>query len=282
MYYNSLKYRRGQIWKRKYKSTSFQEGVQSRNRPYLIISNNAGNASSPVVIALKITSNSIKSEKSINVPFINCDGEENVILCNQIETISKTELVDYIEEVNPEILDKVSESLALATGIEYKTDLHKTVSEIYKLLNKFEVAKANQISDVERDQNQISKTAEELQRLYIDLAKYWESSAEDLKSKTRLDPMNEYLVKRELTAQPVVEDSLEDEVNALKETTHKRVYRRWTKESLEAFFEDLKVLSREEMLNKYEVKSKASLSNMIWVNRQKYLKLTGHEYGSEE
>lgn len=135
MYYGAITYRRGQVWWRARKDEDTEErlpGVTTRNRPYLIISSDRGNASSPSVLTAKLTT-STKDPKSVNVQFTDDQGYTRTVLCNQIEAVPKQELTEYITTLNDKTMDEVSKALCKALGIEYwrldKLPLPKTYSD---------------------------------------------------------------------------------------------------------------------------------------------------------
>lgn len=118
MYYGAITYRRGQVWWRTRKDEEQLPGVTTRNHPYLIISSDRGNASSPSVLTAKLTT-STKDPKSVNVQFTDDQGYTRTVLCNQIEAVPKQELTKYIVTLNDKTMDEVSKTLCKALGIEY-------------------------------------------------------------------------------------------------------------------------------------------------------------------
>jgi len=113
----ALKYARGTIWSIDNFLNQVEQGVQSGRRPCVIISNDMGNASNDSVIVAMITSK-LKTNVMVNVPFVNVRGEENVVLCNQIHTVSKKWLKDpMLGILNSETMKKIDKALALSLEI---------------------------------------------------------------------------------------------------------------------------------------------------------------------
>jgi mRNA-degrading endonuclease toxin of MazEF toxin-antitoxin module len=108
--HNTNKYVQGSVWKwtrKEYAGNS--AGVQSSERPVLIISNDTFNAHSQSVNCVSITS--ILKESPVHVPlYITMDSH---IQCEQIHTVSKSELVEYKGMVPAGILSNVKVKLRL-------------------------------------------------------------------------------------------------------------------------------------------------------------------------
>lgn len=105
-------YIQGSIWiwvQRTSNKTELKQGVQSSGRPVMIISNDVFNQHSPSVNCLTITSE--LKHSPVHVPFI-LDVESH-IQCEQIHTISKSELVEYKGVVAPITLSNVKSKLSI-------------------------------------------------------------------------------------------------------------------------------------------------------------------------
>ncbi len=92
-------------------------------RPVLIISNNANNTYSCTVIVAAIT-----GKKKKNLPIhvtINADGlaTESIVLLEQIRTIDKSRLKDYIGCLDKEAMAKVDKAIEISLGLEYLEEL---------------------------------------------------------------------------------------------------------------------------------------------------------------
>ena len=129
---------RGQIYWCDFGSEKIQ-GVQSGIRPAIILSNNVGNKFSPTIIVSAITS---RIEKSNKVPthlrINNCGLKtESVVLLEQVYTINKYKLGNYIgciDEVNLKRIDKIiGVSMGEVRPIDkLKNDLREEIERQFK------------------------------------------------------------------------------------------------------------------------------------------------------
>lgn len=87
-------------------------------RPVLVVQNNVGNKYSPTVVVLPIS-----SAKKTNMPtHIRIFGskmlsENSVILAEQIRTIDRNRLKDYVGSVGLEIMEKVDMAMKISIGV---------------------------------------------------------------------------------------------------------------------------------------------------------------------
>ena len=94
-------------------------------RPVLIIQNDVGNKYSPTVIAAAITSRMGKTKlpTHIDIPGINAGlTKDSVILLEQIRTIDKCRLVEYIGKATPEEMEFIEKALLVSVGINKRND----------------------------------------------------------------------------------------------------------------------------------------------------------------
>ncbi len=87
-------------------------------RPVLILQNNTGNKHSPTVIAAAITTSRTKTNLPTHVPLdslpqLRCDS---TVLLEQIRTIDKRRLLEWVCTATPEIMDKVDAALTISVG----------------------------------------------------------------------------------------------------------------------------------------------------------------------
>ncbi len=87
-------------------------------RPVLIIQNNIGNRYSPTVIAAAITASRTKTSLPTHVPL---DGLPQLrygstAMLEQLRTIDKRRLMEWICAATPEIMSKVDAALAVSVG----------------------------------------------------------------------------------------------------------------------------------------------------------------------
>ena len=103
---------------------SFDEGIgseQTGKRPVLIIQNNIGNKYSPTVIVALITKHCkamyIPTHtllKTIDTPFLKYNS---IVLTEQIRTIDKTRLLEYLGTINSYQLDEVNKALKISLAL---------------------------------------------------------------------------------------------------------------------------------------------------------------------
>ncbi len=95
---------------------SEQEGY----RPVLIIQNDVGNRHSPTVIIASITSKADAKAKQPTHYFINAENGlklPSIVLLEQLRTISKQRLEDYIGRLDEKHIQGVNRALAVSVGL---------------------------------------------------------------------------------------------------------------------------------------------------------------------
>lgn len=113
------KVRRGQIY---YADLGQVEGSEQGGvRPVLVIQNNVGNRYSPTVIVAAITSQINKAKLpthlELNKALCSLD-RESMILFEQIRTIDKSRLKDYIGSIPADLNSKIDTALIISLGIK--------------------------------------------------------------------------------------------------------------------------------------------------------------------
>lgn len=97
------------------------EHEQRGKRPALVIQNNKGNANSPNVIVLPMTSSGRKFTNQPTHVFIpaSCSGllRDSVVLCESPECISKSRLERYLTTLSNEYMEKIAVATLLSTSI---------------------------------------------------------------------------------------------------------------------------------------------------------------------
>lgn len=93
---------------------------QNGTRPVLIISNDVGNKYSPTVIVAAITSRKTKSKLPTHYPLSEVKGlpADSVVLLEQIRTIDKKRLGNYIGNLAIEIITEINQSLLVSLGMK--------------------------------------------------------------------------------------------------------------------------------------------------------------------
>lgn len=105
---------RGQVWWITTETIN-QGSKQNKSRPWLIVSNDVCNDKSPVLTAVPLTT----ADKG-NYPFhvaVNNFGTTNLILCEQITSIEKSQCERYMYSVSVEVMNKVNSAILLQLGI---------------------------------------------------------------------------------------------------------------------------------------------------------------------
>ena len=112
---------RGQVWflVDPYLPREYDGSVQGKNRPWLIVSNDSCNQSSPILTAVPLTTQP-KSDLPVHVAF-NDGKQPQTILCEQIRTISEQLLYNngsyYKYTLSPDIMQEVDNALAIQLNI---------------------------------------------------------------------------------------------------------------------------------------------------------------------
>lgn len=94
-------------------------------RPVLIIQNDVGNHFSPTVIAASITSRKRKHRLPTHVFLpVSTDGLRNdsIVLLEQVRTIDRRRLGDYIGRLDETAMEAVDAALAISIGIKEKEE----------------------------------------------------------------------------------------------------------------------------------------------------------------
>ncbi len=104
---------------------------QSGVRPVLIVQNNVGNKYSPTVIAAAITSRRTKARLPTHVQVGKAPGmfPDSIIMLEQLRTLDKSRLLDYISAVQPDTMLAVNQAINISVGQDggesddtYRTD----------------------------------------------------------------------------------------------------------------------------------------------------------------
>lgn len=101
------KFLRGDVWYYEPSIKTETEGIISGNRPVLIISNNKFNRYSPVVNILPITSQQKTSPVHIDVTI----KHKSQIQCEQISTINKCDLKEFVTTISSRKMQEVDRKL---------------------------------------------------------------------------------------------------------------------------------------------------------------------------
>lgn len=194
-----IEFKRGQVWmyKDNIHTDKLTKGLQLGTRPCLIISSDKGNLSSSCVTVLMITSKDYKSRLSINVKFINNNGEDNVILCNQVSTVSKCNLFKYIGTLSDQKMEEVESSYLEANGMEqYADNANSTLAKIERLISRLETCKGHRYMNEDVENEKVKDVATRLEELYKDLAAFYEKTSEEIMND--INPIMDFYNRRDL------------------------------------------------------------------------------------
>lgn len=103
---------------------------QGGRRPVVIIQNNIGNQHSPTVIVAAVTSHtSTKARLPVHVELPDNVGlEKNCIaLMEQIRTIDKSRLKNYVGKLDETTMHRLDKSLGISVGLLHKVDWSKGI-----------------------------------------------------------------------------------------------------------------------------------------------------------
>lgn len=114
-----------------------QDGsIQSGKRPVLILQNDMGNKHSPVVTICPISSKINKMRLPTHVQLNDCGlVKPSFALVEQIQTMCKNSLLNYIGDVNETIMKRINIACKIQLGISEQFDIQEFIN-LCKLKNK--------------------------------------------------------------------------------------------------------------------------------------------------
>ena len=161
-----LKVRRGDVFICNQKFTN-NGSVENKTRPVVVVSNNKGNMSSTTCVVCPITSR----DKTV-IPsqvLYKYDGKSQVILCEQIKTVSISDLSSFVGYLSDEVMNEVDIALSIQLGLDKKEySIEKAISFIEdtftKVLRMKQVESKTTISEQELEDIavRIAKTVDNL------------------------------------------------------------------------------------------------------------------------
>lgn len=92
--------------------------VQYGRRPVLIIQNDKGNIFSPNTIVIPFTGMHNKSRLPTHVTVREGLLKPSIALCEQILTISKSQIGEYIGRLTPKTMQKINEAIKISLSLE--------------------------------------------------------------------------------------------------------------------------------------------------------------------
>ena len=93
---------------------------QGGNRPVLVIQNNVGNSFSSTVIVAPSTTQIKKmcQMTHIGIPPISDLPQDSMVMLEQIRTIDKSRLGEYVGCLDDDVMDRIDEALGISVGLE--------------------------------------------------------------------------------------------------------------------------------------------------------------------
>lgn len=99
-----------------------QGSEQGGLRPVIIVQNNIGNRYSPTTIIAPLTTNVDKKQSQpthYQLPAVSGLQDESIVLLEQIRTIDKSRLLDYIGHLDYPYYDGLNHALSISVGIPH-------------------------------------------------------------------------------------------------------------------------------------------------------------------
>lgn len=93
--------------------------VQTGLRPVVIVQNNIGNEYSPTTIIACMTTKTKKLNQSTHIIFNGIPKKlrKSVILCEQLYTVNKSELGEYVGQLNPKEVKLLNQALKMSLAL---------------------------------------------------------------------------------------------------------------------------------------------------------------------
>lgn len=88
---------------------------QEGGRPGIVVSNDIGNKYAPVVSVVYLTKKPKNQQATHTV--VDCNGTPSTVLCEQIYTISKSKIGDFIARCSEDEMHAVNNALLIALGL---------------------------------------------------------------------------------------------------------------------------------------------------------------------
>ena len=148
MSYDLVRFERGQVWYIRGYGTSTPVGhEQSKDRPWLVLSDRKFNSSAGMVTAVPITSRDNITTPA-QVMFVNDKSKNNVILCEQIKTFDTAcYKFEYLGALSDELMEKVDKALAFHLGLNINSvDLNLLLESVESVVQRIIDAKKADLS----------------------------------------------------------------------------------------------------------------------------------------
>lgn len=144
------KYLRGQVWVYTPENTNDEKEptyVQKGKRPCVIVSNDVANYHSKTVVVLPCTT-AIKNDIPTHAHFKNVEnGLVNVVMAEQIVTIDKRQLGEYVGMLDDTTMSEINDAMMLELGITDVLAFYSNEVAEKPVTNKTVYGKGNVVTD---------------------------------------------------------------------------------------------------------------------------------------
>jgi mRNA interferase MazF len=105
---------------------------QGDTRPVLVVQNNKGNKHSPTIVIVPISCNLNKNPLPTHViiPYLSGLKSDSLALAEQIRTIDRSRIGEYIGRIGDDVQSKIDTALAIGIGIDIR---HSPKGEMFVL-----------------------------------------------------------------------------------------------------------------------------------------------------
>lgn len=235
---NAIKYVRGSVWQYKdpNKNSKFNrsDSVQGGDRPVIVISSDIGNATSPVVTVVPVSSQ-VSKDLSINVKFKTDKGADNIALCNQIFTTSTSNLQGYKYIVESSDMDKIESGILESLGMSkyiHNYDCEYSFEQLKSVIDSLVS------SEVKSKCTSNLVTADYIRNIISDLVNQEYKNVESGNKKQNIDTSSSKNTSKKTRCKK-----------------NKSNERNWTQEYCEDFILDFETLPRDEFMKKYNIEN---------------------------
>ena len=91
---------------------------QGGERPVIVVQNNIGNKYSPTIIVIAVSSRCYNKELPVHVELQNeCLAKKSIALLEQVRTIDKSRLIEYIGKVSRREMNEIEKALYVSLDI---------------------------------------------------------------------------------------------------------------------------------------------------------------------
>ena len=256
---------RGQVWyliDNHIPAVHYEGSVQGKNRPWLIVSNNMCNQSSPIYTVVPLTT-AAKNNLPVHVDIL-AEGKNQTILCEQIRTVPQNIFNEsgshYMFTLSESIMKLVDEALAIQLGLQIvfpNSDRYwESLSNLIRVKVKEAVAQSK-VSNLD-----INNVATLLNAQVDKIVQEEVPAREEIKARLAPQPV-----------QSVVENACDNPPTKEKPNSwvpHKKTKsrRKWSTEDMKKFLEDCEKYTSKDLSEKYGMEIKT-----IYVTKYKFKKI---------